>query len=71
MTGKIEFSAICPGFTVRIGLEHLSARDKIELFRTLMDQLGITERLTAEADATARAQQIIVEQWTAHWGAAS
>jgi len=67
MTGKIEFSTICPGFTVRIGLEHLSPRDKVELFRTLMDQLGITERMHAEADATARAQEIITEQWTAHW----
>ena len=67
MTGKIEFSTICPGFTFRIGLEHLSSRDKVELFRTLMDQLGISERMSAEADATARAQEIITEQWTAHW----
>ena len=54
---------------VRIGLEHLSGRDKVELFRTLMDQLGISERMSAEPDETGRAQQIITEQWNKCWHA--
>ena len=69
MDSKIGFSTICLGFVVRIELEHLSGRDKVELFRTLMDQLGISERMSAEPDETGRAQQIITEQWDKYWHA--
>ena len=61
------FTTIVPGFTIRLGVNHLSSRDKAELFRFLLDDLGITAKLTAEPEATARAQEIITEQWDAHW----
>jgi len=67
MQGKIEFSTIVPSFVVRIGLEQLSLRDQSQLCRELMDRLGILDRLSEEADATARAQKIITEQWSAAW----
>lgn len=64
---SIKFSSIGADLTVRVSVRDLSNRDKVELFRELMDQLGITERLSKEADATARAQQIIAEQWNIAW----
>lgn len=69
MKTQLHYDAIGVGLTVRIGLENLSARDKVELFRTLMDDLGITAQFHHEPDATARAQEIIVERWSANWGA--
>lgn len=56
-----------PGLTVRVDTDLLSARDKVELFRTLMDDLGITERFRADPDGTAKAQEIVTEQWNRHW----
>ena len=61
------FTTIVPGFTIRLGVNHLSSRDKAELFRFLLDDLGITARLLAEPEATLRAQEILTEQWDAHW----
>ena len=65
---RVEFSSICPTITVRVGINHLSNRDKVELFRFLMEDLGISNRVHDEPDATARAQEIITEQWTKFWG---
>lgn len=64
---SLSFSTIGREFTVRVKLAELSGRDRVELFRELMDALGITDRMNAEPNATARAQEIITEQWTAHW----
>jgi hypothetical protein len=64
----VEFNSIFPGLTVRVSIDHISKRDKVELFRFLLDDLGIAERFHNEADATARAQEIITEQWGKFWG---
>jgi hypothetical protein len=66
---SVQFSSICPSINVRVGINHLSSRDKVELFRFLLEDLGIANRLHDEPDATARAQEIITEQWTKHWDA--
>lgn len=68
LSPRMTFDSIGPGFTVRVPLELLSDRDKVELFSILMDDLGITERLHADPDGTAVAQAIITEQWSKAWG---
>lgn len=70
MTFKATFDPI--GKRIHLGTDicNLSGRDKVALFQALMEDLGITERLSAEPDATLRAQEIITEQWEKHWGAA-
>ena len=65
---SVEFSSTCPSISVRVGINHLSNRDKVELFRFLLEDLGIANRFHDEGDATARAQEIITEQWTKFWG---
>ena len=65
---SVQFSSICPSISVRVGINHLSNRDKVELFRFLLEDLGISNRFHDEPDETARAQVIITEQWTKFWG---
>jgi len=65
---SLSFSTLGrPQFTIRVDTDLLSARDKVELFRALMDDLGISERFHAEPDAVAEASKIIVEQWGRAW----
>tara|TARA_R110000868_G_scaffold49960_1_gene160303 strand:+ start:358 stop:573 length:216 start_codon:yes stop_codon:yes gene_type:complete len=67
MKARLDYSTIGKQLTVRIGLDDLTPRDKVELFRTLMDDLGITERMHAEPEESAWAQRMVTEQWTKAW----
>lgn len=62
------FSSIGGRLHLSASLSDMSGRDKVQLFQALMEQLGITQRLHEEPDQTARAQEILVEQWNKHWG---
>ena len=59
-----QYDSISKCVTIRCSINELSNRDKVELFRQLMDDLGITERFSAAPDETSVAQSIITEQWS-------
>ena len=64
---KLEYSSTGKTMSFRCSINDLSSRDKVELFRQLMEDLGITDRFNAEPDATAAAQLMITEQWDKAW----
>ena len=58
---SVQYDSIGDGLTVRVRMEELPIRDKINLYIQLSDQLGISARLEESA------QQIIKEQIDLHW----
>ena len=51
----------------RPDLSQISGRSKVILMQALMEDLGISAAFIREFEGTARAQQIIADQWTFHW----
>jgi len=65
---SIVFDSIGGTIVTRSKVQDLNKRDQIALFQELLINLGILERFQDEPDPTARAQEIITEQYTKHWG---
>lgn len=64
---RVEWSSIGHQIVSRIDICMLSSRDKVQLFQFLLEDLGINRRLQEEAEATERAQQIMIEQFDIFW----
>jgi hypothetical protein len=61
------YDSLSKKIVVREPVTLLPTRDKVNLFNDLMDELGITARIQAEPDATARFQEIWKEQIDKFW----
>lgn len=68
MTFRAEFNDTTKKLVFATSLGNLSGRDQVNLYSALSDILGITAGMRAEPNATARAQEIISEQFEKHWG---
>lgn len=68
MTFAATFDTIGKRVVLSTRIENLSGKDQVELYVALSEILGITERMLAQPDETARAQEIISEQFAKHWG---
>lgn len=64
---KLSYDPVVEAIQIAAPLRSLSQREQVELFRYLLDRLGISERFAEEPDATCRAQEIMVEQWDLAW----
>lgn len=64
---KPEYSSIGRTLHLRARVADLSGQEKVNLFQFLLEELGILQRFQREPDETARAQEIIAEQWHVHW----
>ena len=58
MENKLSYTSIGHTLTMRMSVDNLSRKEQIILFRTLMDKLGITERMILEGESS----RIIDEQ---------
>ena len=63
----MEYDSIGKRIHVRADLSSLSGRDKVNLFKDLMDDLGITEVFQQYPDETAFAAEEMVKKWDKLW----
>jgi transposase-like protein len=69
MTFKITFDPIGNRIQMSMDLDNLSGRDKCNLLNALMDNMGLTERISAAPDSCESFQLIWKERMDAHWNA--
>lgn len=62
---KTHFSSMSDRISMECDLKELTGRDKVSLFKSLLDELGISDRLHQEKQD--KAFEIINEQFTKFW----